>query len=124
LDFKLIRKIIYIFIISLSFSGCISNNIFLEENFKQNISSKKDYKIILIDSNINSKLYRDIKLVLSEEDWKIIRHNGSTEEVEWNKQYKGLPKYVLLYEIEKHGREVMNLNFITEFLLKIHSKIK
>jgi len=99
MDFR--KRLKYIFIILSTivlFSGC-SNKIYINEKISNDLKSKLEYKIILLE-NKNTDLYKELYITFKSYSWNVIKTKENINDIVYNKQYTGLPKYIFILEKE------------------------
>jgi len=99
MDFrKHLAFIFSIFLISFLFVGC-SNKIYFNENIANKLKLKQEYKIILLE-NKNTDLYNNLYRTFKSYSWNVVKTKENINDIEFNKQYTGLPKYIFILEKE------------------------
>jgi len=85
----------FLLLISIFFNGCsiIPKEYYLSKNFKKALQNRSEYKLILISNELPIK--KQVEEIFNEYSWETVDTDLDTSNIEWNKQYLGLPKYVL-----------------------------
>jgi hypothetical protein len=99
MDFR--KRLVFILtvtLMTLSFNGC-SNKMYFNKDITDKLKSKLEYKIILIE-NKDSNLYKTIYRTFKSYSWNVIKTKDDINDIVFNKQYNGLPKYIFILEKE------------------------